>query len=160
MKRISTVYMICLLLVALVLSLGACRGKEDLMAGTEEWTHQICETHDEGEWFVEKEPTKTEEGKKILACTKCGEPLMSVPIPMLGAETETTAAATTASAAESEDAAVASCVHDGGEWVITKEPTATEAGEKQLKCTKCGGVLMSIPLLPTGGETETTTTNQ
>ena len=32
----------------------------------------------------------------------------------------------------------------------------TENGKKQLKCTKCGHVLISVPILPTGSETSTT----
>ena len=149
MKKRLIVYTVCLLIAALSLTLGACRGDENLMGGTEEWTYQPCEKHDDGEWIVEKEPTKTEEGKKVLACTKCGEVLISVTLPVL--EPETTATPET-----ENNAATVSCDHDHGEWAIIKEPTETENGKKQLKCTKCGHVLISVPILPTGSETSTT----
>ena len=38
------------------------------------------------------------------------------------------------------------CEHEYGEWVITKEPTATEKGSKTRECEKCGRVVtQSIP---------------
>ena len=144
MRRIWTVHMICLLALSLVLTLGACQQNgaiTDGMEDMEEWTHEICEKHDDGEWIVEKEPTETETGKKVLACTTCGEVLMSVTLPVL--EPETTATVTT----DAVTTAVP-CEHDGGEWVTVKEPTATENGKKQLECTKCGAVLISVPVLP------------
>lgn len=38
------------------------------------------------------------------------------------------------------------CEHEYGEWVVTKEPTATEKGSKSRECEKCGRVVtQSIP---------------
>lgn len=38
------------------------------------------------------------------------------------------------------------CEHEYGEWVVTKEPTATEKGSKTRECEKCGRVVtQSIP---------------
>lgn len=59
-------------------------------------------------------PTCTEEGYIIIYCDRCGEIIKDKADikPALG--------------------------HDFGEWIITREPTATEYGRKQKVCSRCG----------------------
>lgn len=44
---------------------------------------------------------------------------------------------------------IAKIQHDASDWIVNKEPTGTEPGEKHIECTRCGEILEveSIPSL-------------
>lgn len=68
-------------------------------------------SYDETTAKIEKEPTCTEAGIKVLSCKDCGIEKREE-IPMKG--------------------------HIWGDWAITKEPTCTQTGLKSKHCTVCG----------------------
>lgn len=67
--------------------------------------------HTSDQWETVKEPTCSEEGQRVAACTRCGERLTQP---------------------------ISKTAHTAGEWVVTKEATESQAGSKTLYCSVCG----------------------
>ncbi len=113
--------------------------------------------HDFGEWTVTKEPTCTEAGEETRTCSRCSEK-ETRPVEALGhvpgeAKQENVKEATCTEKGSydlvvrctrcneiisSEHHETEALGHSFGEWVVTTEPTCTEAGEKERTCTVCG----------------------
>lgn len=109
--------------------------------------------HTWGEWVIDKAPTTTETGSRSRKCTVCGE-TETEELDILPPPTEhshnylaevhqptCTEAGYTIYTCECGDTyradEVAATGHTWGEWVVTLEPTETEAGSKARTCSVC-----------------------
>ncbi len=110
--------------------------------GCGEKAEEAAHTWDAG--VVTKQPTATEAGERTLTCTVC-EATKIVEEPAIGENPhEHTYSDTWKTDADKhwkececgEKAEEAAHIWDAG--VVTKQPTATEAGERTLTCTVCG----------------------
>ena len=158
------------------------------------------------DYAVEKAPTCTEAGERVLLCAACGETLKRETVPATGHRYETTSyeatctqggytvsvcsvcgdrTQTQGAAAKGHDFAVdtqtgccgatytvktcktCGTVETEGDkealahapakdYTVEKAPTCTEAGERVLRCTKCGDALDSEVLPAAGHSYETT----
>ncbi len=79
--------------------------------------------HEYGNWFVVKQATETEDGRKVSYCGKCNDKRTEI-IPKTGSE-------------ESEDASTDECEHEYGEWAVLVKPTETKEGTRVRFCEKC-----------------------
>ncbi len=120
-------------------------------------------THDYGSWNVTRQPTAAETGERERSCTTCGY-IERQTIPAIGGSPEP---GHTHSYGETWDKDAAhhwrvctGCTvttefntHDYGSWSVTRQPTATETGERERSCTTCGYVeRQTIPAI--GGSPE------
>ena len=119
---------------------------------TGEYTNALG--HNWGDWVVTKQPTETEEGEETRTCSRCNatekrgiSPLEQPPVhehvytEVVTAPTCTEGGYTTficecgeSYVGEHTDA----LGHTWGEWVVTKQPTATEDGQEVRTCGHCG----------------------
>ena len=121
--------------------------------------------HDFGEWVTTQEPTCTEAGTAVRACTRCSEKL-TIPIEALGHNEQIVVTEPTCTTQGYNTHTCIRCqesyqdrftdplghLWNGGE--ITKAPTATERGEKTYTCERCAETRTeSIPA--TGEQAET-----
>lgn len=133
--------------------------------------------HTESEWITDKAATETETGSRYKECTVCGEVLATETIPALGdggdePPTEECKHESTELRGYSEPTckaegysgdtycvdcgiktvsgnALAQLAHTESDWVVDKEATETEEGERHKVCTVCGEVTVTetIPTL-------------
>lgn len=112
--------------------------------------------HTFGDWRVVKEATCAENGEEERACEKCGYSEEKT-IPKTDNHTEEIIAEVKATCTKSgltegkkcsvcgkilvEQKEIEAAGHTYGEWIIDKEATCAENGEKHKKCSKCGDVL-------------------
>ena len=142
--------------------------------------------HDSGKWITTVAPTCTEKGEKVLACTVCDAVLMTVDIPELGhvpcyCEWEWVPDCNCHYCKFAHPCVVPEvyhihcyycgeilgtipnpdiCKHEETEWVVVKEATCTEKGEKAEFCVMCDAKLNKETIPATGhtpGEWEVTT---
>ena len=120
--------------------------------------------HDFGEWVTTQEPTCTEAGTAIRACTRCPAKL-TIPIEALGHNEQIVVTEPTCTTQGYNTHTCIRCqesyqdrftdplghLWNGGE--ITKAPTATEYGEKTYTCERCKAT-KTEPIPPTGTQTE------
>ena len=104
--------------------------------------------HDLGEWTVSKAATCTEAGEKVRSCSRCDyseqeeitalghkyEEVVTDPTCTENGYTTHTCKVCGNSYVGSEVEALG---HDLGAWVVSKEPTDTETGEKVRNCSRC-----------------------
>ena len=97
--------------------------------------------HTYGDWTVTKEATETEAGSRQHTCSVCGY-VETAEIPALG---HTHVAGSEWKSDASDHWNECSCgekmnvaAHTYGDWTVTKEATATEAGSKERVCSVCG----------------------
>ncbi len=132
----------------------------DNIIGNEGHVHAWIET-------VIKQPKCEEPGEKIIKCSICGEE-KTEEIPALGHDMKPHVTAPTCTkegftlwvcdrkgCLHSYKTDIKPALgHDYGDWVITRQPTATEYGRKQRICKRCGKVSYStIPKLKGGAAT-------
>ncbi len=107
--------------------------------------------HTVSDWIETQAATCTEKGSKHKVCSVCGIELEVEEIDALGHDIihhDAMAATCTEKGWKEYDACsrcdyttyveIAALGHSYGEWEITKNPTATEAGEKRRTCSACG----------------------
>lgn len=117
---------------------------------------------------ITKQPTCTEKGEKVLVCS-CGEEKKKS-IPALGHDYTARVVAPTCTEKgytiytcsrcghTYKDAEKPALGHDWGDWIVTRQPTATEVGRKQAICKRCGEKKYStIPKLKAGTAPQPTT---
>lgn len=118
---------------------------------------------------ITKKPTCTEKGEKLLVCAVCGKEKKES-IPALGHDYTSKVVAPTCTEKgytvhtcsrcghTYKDSETPALGHDWGEWVITRQPTVTEYGRKQMVCKRCGEKKYStIPKLKAGAAPQPTT---
>ena len=132
--------------------------------------------HSYGDWVIVEEATVNGPGKKTKTCSVCQNVLTEVieqlPPPQCdhpGTEILNYKKSTCSETGYSGDKCCTECglilekgktilsvAHTYGEWEITKEPTATEVGQKKASCTVCGKSKTDfIPTLPPCDHSET-----
>ena len=115
--------------------------------GTNHWHECVCgdkadvAAHTYGDWVITKEATETEEGSKERICTDCGyKETMVIPktthVHSYGTDWKMDGTNHWHECVCGDKADVTA--HGYGDWVITKEATATEDGSKERTCTACG----------------------
>lgn len=115
-------------------------------------TYVDANGHSYGEWVVTKPATETEKGEKQRTCSVCGD-VETGEIPELehthnyGTEWKYDETNHWNECACGEKANEAEHTF---EWVIDKEATATEAGEKHEECTVCGYAKDAVEIPATG----------
>ncbi len=108
--------------------------------------------HDMSDYEITKEPTCTAQGKKVSACSRCGEE-ESEAIAKIAHDKSVTIKAVAATCTKSgktagrkcsmcgkvtvEQEAIPALGHDMGDYEITKKPTCTAQGEKAAVCKRC-----------------------
>lgn len=107
--------------------------------------------HVQSEWDIIKAPTCTEEGRKHIICTVCGEELQ---VESVAATGHTASEWTVVKAADCLEKGVerkictvceeelgtreiAALGHDYGAWTVVKAATDTEEGEEERICSRC-----------------------
>jgi hypothetical protein len=132
--------------------------------------------HSYGDWVIVEEATVNGPGKKTKTCSVCQNVLTEVieqlPPPQCdhpGTEILNYKKSTCSETGYSGDKCCTECglilekgktilsvAHTYGEWEITKEPTATEVGQKKASCTVCGKTKTDfVPTLPPCDHSET-----
>ncbi|WP_418748204.1 hypothetical protein [Frisingicoccus sp.] len=114
---------------------------------TNHWHECVCgdkadiAPHAYGDWVITKETTETEEGSKERICADCDyKETMVIPMTAhvhsysIDWKTDGTTHWHECACGDKADVAA----HTYGDWVITKEATATEDGAKERICTVCG----------------------
>lgn len=107
------------------------------------------------EWTVTKEATCSEEGVEARLCTKCGAPVETrgielIPHTPADEWTVTDDGLESGIMVEEQHCSLCDAVldtrktpnenheHTYGDWVMIKDPTCTEKGERECVCTGCG----------------------
>ncbi|MBQ4283491.1 MAG: leucine-rich repeat protein [Lachnospira sp.] len=122
--------------------------------------------HTYGDWVVDKKATYHETGEKSKYCTECGNRTEITSIPMLVCTHNYQYTSTiTAPTCQQTGTALHTCsvsgcgatkyvtldkiAHNYGDWVIDKEATTTEAGQKSKHCSMCDArtEITEIPML-------------
>ena len=96
--------------------------------------------HSFGEWTVTKEVTETEDGSKFRTCSVCGYSESQI-IPALS-HTHTFDRWKSDSDSHWKECGCGqkdtAASHNFGDWMVTKEATATAEGSKSRTCVECG----------------------
>ena len=134
-------------------------GNENLAGMTIHYSND----HDWSKWKFTKEPTKTDSGEAKRACTYNDSDYQTVTVPSLSDTNVWTEGEYTAPTCDDDGSqeytseeygtvteTVPKMGHDWGEWTITKEPTCSEAGQKQRICNNDKNHVdnQEIPQLP------------
>lgn len=121
--------------------------------------------------FVEKvEPTETAQGYSLYKCERCGETeKRDIVDPIKHTHTYTSKVTKSATCTESGirtytcsscDSSYTEVIpakgHTESDWIIDKQPTATESGSKHTECTVCGTKLKTEVIAPTGSSDDDT----
>ena len=118
--------------------------------------------HDFGEWTVTKPATCTEKGIETRHCSRCDatetretDKTEHVYTAVVTPPTCTEKGYTTHTCSCGDsyvDSYVDATGHTEGEWMVTKQPTVDEDGERTLYCSVCGAAIRteSISKLPKG----------
>lgn len=144
---------IIILLILISLFLCSCKnGKEEDDIPPHE--------HVESEWKLDGEYSCTEEAVYVKVCTICGETLdMKFERVMHDFVYETQdptctepgkSITTCKNCDYREERNIAALGHDGGKYVVTKEATKTSAGTRELRCTRCGELLLTAEYAANG----------
>lgn len=153
MKKLSKL-LVLLLALLMVFALAACSGDEDdgekndgptepqLNQGSADCTHVWAD------WEEQSESTCTKKGTELRSCTLCGKE-ESRRIPAAGHYFNE---GVCAACGRQERA----CEHQTVEYVVIKEPTCTEPGQKNAICTICDAVIGTNNIYPTGHSQLTT----
>ena len=117
--------------------------------------------HSYGDWVVIKQPTEEENGSQSKTCANCGDVIMES-IDKLAHKHNYSSVVTaptctdrgyttyTCSCGDSYvDNYVDAAGHTPGEWIVDREATYDENGEKHKECTVCGSTVETaiIPML-------------
>lgn len=96
--------------------------------------------HSFGEWTITKEVTETEDGSKLRTCSVCGYSESQI-IPVLS-HTHTFDTWKSDSDLHWKECGCGqkdtAASHNFGDWMVTKEATATAEGSKSRTCVECG----------------------
>ena len=102
------------------------------------YVDKTTHTHKESDWNIVKNPTCTELGIKEIKCTECQEVLKTENIDKID-HNYVDGICTMCN--EKDPNYSESHTHKESDWNIVKNPTCTELGIKEIKCTECQEVL-------------------